>query len=221
MPLIPYPNVPALPGVPPLPSIPGVTLPSLNVPPIAAQSLALVSTPLPLSGASDFGTPWAIVDASGNIALQPDSVLSFDYKGDSCISKYPVEGGGFASYNKVLNPVDCRIVMACNGQGKTAVADFLAALETMRQGTALFSITTPDALYANMNLIHFDYRREARNGFQLVTVDAGFEEVRTTAATAYSNTAQASDADQQSVGKVSAASPSSADQSMFNASAVV
>ena len=36
MPLIPYPNVPALPGVPPLPSIPGVTLPSLK-----KQSLAM------------------------------------------------------------------------------------------------------------------------------------------------------------------------------------
>lgn len=221
MPLIPYPNVPALPGVPPLATLPGVNLPSFNVPPIAAQALAPVSTPLAATGASDFGTPWAIVDASGNVALQPDSVLSFDYKGDSRISMYPVEGGGFASYNKVLNPVDCRIVMACNGQGKAAVADFLATLETMRQGTALYFITTPDALYANMNLVHFDYRREARNGFQMVTVDAGFEEVRTTATITYSNTAQASDADQQSVGKVSAVAPSSADQSMFNASAVV
>jgi hypothetical protein len=116
---------------------------------------------------------------NGNPVVTPDSVLSFEYRNEQKISNYPIEKGSFQTYNKVSSPYDIRLRMTCNGQGQMTRDVFLATMQTMNESINLYSIVTPDATYTNCNVTHFDYRRESRNGVQMLTVDVWLQEVRT------------------------------------------
>ena len=139
-------------------------------------------------------------------------------RNESRISSHPVEQGQFSSYNKIASPYEIVIRMTCSGQRDMNRHDFIAALERMQASTELFTIITPDYLYSNANMTGYDYRREASNGAELITVDARFEEVRTTAIVEYQGTRAASGMNQISNGFVTPEAPSSAVTSAINKS---
>lgn len=162
---------------------------------------------------------WAIhASGSGAVIIVPDTVEKFEFRGERRVSDYPVEQGAFASYNKVAQPFEIRMVMVCSGlnyaqsafsalglnlgQGFMQKVDFLTTLDYMLETTDLFDVVTPDKLYANANMEHYDYKREARNGATMLIVEAWFREVRVTASSAYTNTDSASAADPVSLGTV-------------------
>ena len=179
MPLIPYPDVPyGAGGVPQVPIAPAgyeYPIPPANTSELESQQNA------PVVATSNFSNNWQIVDQYGNQVLIPDSVISFEYRNDRNIPNYPVEQGGFASYNKVALPYNIRTILSCGGSGAMTRAQFLVAVETLLDSTDLYSIITPDLIYENANLIHVNFRREARSGATLLKVEMFFEEVRTTA----------------------------------------
>lgn len=198
MSLIPYPNVPPLPGVPAINrNSAGYVGAALN---IAAQLL-----PNNL-----FGTKWAITDASGNLALVPDSFVNFEYKNERKIPNYPVEGGSFSNYNKVAMPFDCRCVVTCSGNGSMSKQRFLAAIQNYLDSLILLTISTPDASYPNLNLVHVDYRREARQGVTLLLVQLWFQEIRIAQKSTAPNTAEPSGSATVNTGQVSPVPPSAA-----------
>ena len=49
---------------------------------------------------------YALIDADGKKIIEPDGTGEFDMKGNTSVSTYPIEQGGFQSYNKVLTPKD-------------------------------------------------------------------------------------------------------------------
>ncbi len=167
---------------------------------------------------SDNFSLWAIFAAgtSGRV-IEPDSVLGISFRGEVRMSDYPVEQGAFASYNKVQVPEQIRLQLACEGRNMTR-GDFLDQLEVMKKSTDLYDISTPDILYEGYTLSHFDFQRTARNGVTLLRVDAWFEEVRQTAAAAYTantsavNSNSPSAANPVSLGTVSAVTPTAAQQ---------
>ena len=167
MPNIPYPNVPALPGVPGL---------NRSSAPIFSAGLTLVGEILPLNL---FGTKWGIVDVNGSALLTPDSFIDFEYREEYKIPIYPIEKGGFQSYNKVAMPFDCRVTVSCSGNGKMTKEAFLLAVEGLVSSLTLCSVVTPNATYRNCNLIHVDYRREAKQGATLILAQLWFQQVRT------------------------------------------
>jgi hypothetical protein len=198
MSLIPYPNVPPLPGVPAINrNSAGYVGAALN---IAAQLL-----PNNL-----FGTKWAITDASGNLALVPDSFVNFEYKNERKIPNYPVEGGSFSNYNKVAMPFDCRCVVTCSGNGAMSKQGFLLALQNYLDSLTLLTISTPDASYPNLNLVHVDYRRESKQGATLLLVQLWFQEVRIAQKSAAPETAEPSGSASVDIGQVSPVPPSAA-----------
>lgn len=198
MSLIPYPNVPPLPGVPAINrNSAGYVGAALN---IAAQLL-----PNNL-----FGTKWAITDASGNLALVPDSFVNFEYKNERKIPNYPVEGGSFSNYNKVAMPFDCRCVVTCSGNGAMSKQKFLLALQKYLDSLTLLTISTPDASYPNLNLVHVDYRRESSQGATLLLVQLWFQEVRIAQKSAAPKTAKPSGSVSVDIGQVSPVPPSAA-----------
>lgn len=154
-------------------------------------------------------TDWYVLDAaSASIVIRPDTVQKFEYRNESRISDYPVEQGSFASYNKVATPYDIRMTMICGGlnlvkQGVQALgindlvgtsrnqpmqrSAFLDRLQTMLDSLHLYDIVTPDKTYDNCNLVHYDYRRESRDGVKLVKADCWFREVRVTSSATYSS----------------------------------
>jgi hypothetical protein len=182
VPFIPYPSIPNIPGIglPQLPQPPaGFSLPSLPSLPVDTSSLD------PSDTTSLDNTPtWSITDTSGKSLLQPDSVIDFEYRGEMKIPTYPIEGGSFQSYNKVPIPYDIRMTVACNGNGQQTRDEFLSACKALRESLGIAVINTPDDVYDSVNMIHFDYRREARQGVTLLLVQLWFQEIRVAPATA-------------------------------------
>lgn len=201
MPRIQYPNVPLTAGVPALARAASAVAGAGNLALIGAGALRQLGL---------IGTPkvWQILARSGKPMITPDSVLAFEYRGESKISTYPVEGGSFGSYNKVQMPGDLHIVMTCAGGAMTRDV-FLARLEAVKQSVFLVGIVTPDAYYGSMALVGFDYRRTSANGVTLLTVNASFTEVRVTATTEYTKTATPSGAGMVNNGSTKAEAPAS------------
>jgi hypothetical protein len=216
-----YVAVPAFPGVPPMVRLEQV----LDAVTILASDAAQI--------ARAFGPPqWGIFDQFGVLLIQADSIAAIDYKREYRISDYPVEQGGFASYDKVAEPSDVRVTMVISGKGTllsnlvtggalgaivTGVdmaannrAQVLNTLEALAATLDLVTVITPEQTYAGLNVVHHDYRRDNRNGFSLLTVDVWLREVRLTATQQFTQTASASGADPQSAGNVQPATPSPA-----------
>jgi hypothetical protein len=137
-------------------------------------------------------------------ALIPDSIVSFGYKKEWNVPKYPMELGAFQSYNKVTEPYDIRIRMSISNNSTTfgissslkaiagavqttTIDTFLAQLATMAASLDLYDVVTPDATYLNANITHYDYNRTATNGVGLLTVDVYLTEIRNTIAPAFAN----------------------------------
>ena len=137
---------------------------------------------------------WYILNSDGSVALKPDTVQNFDFRVDSRISDFPVQGGAFASYNKVQMPFEIRMTLVCSGinllqqavpsidfgpgAGLMSKQSFLSTLDTLRTTTALVSVVTPDATYNSCTLDRFDYARTAQHGATTLYVDAVFREIR-------------------------------------------
>ena len=203
MPLIPFPNVPKLPGVPPLnrAGYQQASNAALKIVAAAAglKALGLVARP----------RTWLVLGPDGQEILLPDSVLSLEYRGDAKISTYPVEGGGFASYNKVRAPFGLHIVMTCTGTGRQSRAAMLSGLDKLKDGPDLVSIVTPDAVYQSLNLVQYDFQRTSKSSLTMLTISAGFEEVAQTAQ-ATVTTAQPAGAPAVNTGTVRADAPTAA-----------
>lgn len=213
--------VPDAPGVPPMVRV----FQALDAVTILAADAAMIARAL--------GPPqWGIFDQYGLPILVSDSVVAIDYRREYRISDYPVEQGGFASYDKVAEPADLRVTMAVSGKGTllsnlltggaigsliTGIdvaannrAQFLNELEARASTLDCVTVITPEQTYSGFNIIHHDYRREARNGMSLITVDIWLREVRVSATSVFTDTASPSGANAQAGGMVQATSPTPA-----------
>jgi hypothetical protein len=170
-----FPNVPILPGVPPL----------LIAPNAIAAALPALAFADALGIGSLFGqSQWGIFDQTGGVILESDSTFAVEYVRDYHISDYPQEQGAFQSYNKVQLPYQAKVTFVITG---TRFA-FLNSIEAAVNSLDLFVVVTPEIQYANANLTHYGYRREARAGVTLITVDVWCEEIRTPTTTTFGNT---------------------------------
>lgn len=125
---------------------------------------------------------WGIFDSSGNAIANFDSIYTFDYDNNAKISNFPVEDGGFTSYNKVATPYDVEVVLNCGGSEDRRAA-CLSALQKARDSLNLYSIYTPLTTVANANCVNLSYRHTATEGATILTAKLQFEEVRKTAST--------------------------------------
>jgi hypothetical protein len=161
------------------------------------------------------GPSWGIAQ-NGVFVIVPDSIVSVDFKRDWQIPNYPMENGAFQSYNKVTTPYDVHVRMTKGGT-ESARAEFLAAIDAMAASLALYDVVMPDAVYQNVNISHYDYRRTSTNGVGLLTVDLSLVQIRVAPAAAFTNTAQASGADAQNGGSVQPQTPTTAQSSAASA----
>ena len=160
--------IPAIPGVPPLPA--GVNLPQLSA--LATQAVSGL-----LWQASQSPPAWGVFDDQGNEVVVPDSVLEFTNRREFDISDFPVQAGSFASYNKVLRPREVQLRMSKGGTQDDR-AGFLRQIDSLSESLDLYTITTPERVYLNMNLQRYEViRRGARGAYFLTEVDLYFIEV--------------------------------------------
>lgn len=154
--------------------------------------------------------PWGIYSGGAPVILS-DNVVSFDYRQQFSISDFPVERGGFQSYDKVQIPFDARFRFTAGGSEANRTA-FLASIAAVIGDLNLYTVVTPDAIYPSVNLTHYDYSRSARNGAGLITVDVWGLEVRETATAAMSSTQSPTSASQVNGGTVQATQANSLQQ---------
>jgi hypothetical protein len=120
---------------------------------------------------------WGVFDAAGNSIADYDSMSAATYRNESRISDYPIEGGSFAAYNKVDNPYDVLIVLNCGGD-EARRASFLASVEAARTSLDLYTVTTPEYTFRNVNFVGIDYQRSTRDGGTMISVQLIGREVR-------------------------------------------
>jgi len=196
------PNIPNVPGVPPLL---GYGLNSVAL--LAADIVTAINLVLGNTG-------WGIF-LNGQKAFDYNSVVDFDYKQDWPTSDYPVEDGGFQSYDKIELPWDVRVRVA---SGET-VADrglLLGQIRAAAKTLNLYDVVTPEMTYRSCNITHIDYKRTAYNGVGLLMIDIWFIEVRVTSTTTYSTTQSPTTTGQQNTGSVSPQTPNSIVQQDFS-----
>ena len=196
--------IPAIPGVPPL----------LNGA-IAATAVTLLTADLISTAGMGAPSQWGIF-LNGSPVVLADTVLAVEYKKDSQVSKYPIEGGGFESYNKVSTPFDVRVTFATGTSDENRAA-FLASVEAIVNDYNLYTVTTPEATYNNCNVVHHDYRRTVVNGRGVLAVAVWLEEIRISSASGWTTTVQPSGANPQIGGSVQTVTPSAAQTSAITA----
>jgi hypothetical protein len=129
---------------------------------------------------------WQIYEAgTSDPAIMPDTIEVFGDAGDARVARYPLEQGAFANFNKVQEPKQMRLLLVCSGEAMS-IGDFLQQLEVMRLSTDLNDIATPDILYENLTLTHYDTQRRASSGVTMIRADCRFEEIRQAADPTYS-----------------------------------
>lgn len=181
-------DVPRVPGVPALASY-------------AANNVALLAADVVTVLGFLAGPQWGIFAADGSPAFTYNSVVDVDFKQDYPVSDYPVEEGGFQSYDKVELPFDVRVRLTSGGteqQREALLTSVFAAKKTLD----LYDVVTPEQVYAGCNVTHVSFRRSAENGVGMILIDVWFVEVRETAAATFSNTQTPVLAGRQNTGNV-------------------
>lgn len=158
---------------------------------------------------------FAIVDAdSGAPLVVPDTWRRIDYKSEQRLADYPIEQGGFSSYNKVATPFELHLELCCAGgslqqqllSGGLSALDsyvnsllgtsfaqpmtrsaFIRACESMTQSLQLVDVIMPDVTYEALNCYHFSYSKTREQGASMVRAELWFREIRETAQGAYTS----------------------------------
>jgi hypothetical protein len=125
---------------------------------------------------SVFSTQWGIFE-NGIPVVAADTVASIEYRQEWAVADFPVEGGGFESYDKVYIPFDVRFRFAAGGSESNRTA-LLASIAAIAGNLVLYDASSPEATYLNCNVKHYDYRRTSINGVGLIIVDVWLTEVR-------------------------------------------
>lgn len=207
-----YPNVPLSPGVPPVVRSPSA--PPTPDPPRATGD----ATSTTVAGQSSTAPQWGIFDTGNNPIIAPDTILAVDFKRDYSTPDYPIEDGGFETYNKVARPFEAKFTMA-KGGSIAARQNFIAILELITADLRLYNVVTPEHTWLNANVTHWDYDRKADRGATLITVNVWLREIRVAPAPAFKATKTAAAQAPVAGGTVQAATPTFA-QSVAGRNAV-
>lgn len=160
----------------PVINIPGVP-PLLNASISFGGVTVLLTGDAPNLNAFNFAQQWGLF-LGGSPAVVFDSFVSIEYKREWAISDYPIEQGGFESYNKVQVPFNVHVKFASGGSEENRAA-LEANCEAVAKTLDLYSVVTPERVYRSVNVQHIDYRRTSTNGVGLLTVEMWLLEVRT------------------------------------------
>lgn len=189
-----FPNVPIAQGVP-------AVLRSLTEPADNSTEPALSSSGDEVN--ADTARQWGLFTQDGEFAAPADNVIMFENQLEARISDYPVEQGGFGSYNKVIMPYDIRMVMSRGGSAEDR-QEFIKAVNDAWQSTELFNVITPECVYLDVNVVMVRRTAAADRGATLLALEIGLRKVRQTAKLTFTNTKDAASSGQVKNGSVQA-----------------
>lgn len=152
---------------------------------------------------ADIAQQWGLYDQSGLPAVIADNVQSLEVALEAQISDFPVENGGFASYNKVIRPFDVRVAMTKGGSVEDRQA-FVQQVQDAWQSLDLFNVITPEVVYLDVNVVGVRRLVESDRGVGLMMLDVSLRKVRQTGRLAFTSTAQPASAGVSNNGAVQA-----------------
>jgi hypothetical protein len=168
IPMARFPNVPFLAGVPQL--VRSALFQPANHVSLGTQAQS------GLWASSQIAPVWGIFDANGNRVVTPDNIYAFNYRAEWRESDYPVEGGGFDTYNKVIVPFENAIRMTKGGTLSDRTA-FLKQVDAIAPLTTVYSIRTPEKTYLSVNVLRVEMTRRSSEGAYFIEVDMTFRNV--------------------------------------------
>jgi hypothetical protein len=122
-----------------------------------------------------FGPQWGIfLDGIPIVAAQ--SVMSFEFRQDWTIANYPIENGSFQTYDKVEVPFVTKVRFN-QGGSLSDRTNFLNSIAAIAGDFNLYDVVTPEFIYLDCNITHYDYRRTANQGLGLITVDVWLQQI--------------------------------------------
>ena len=157
---------------------------------------------------------WGIYSGGGPIVIA-ESVIGFEYRQEWQLSDYPQEEGSFESYNKVQIPYAPRLRFVAGGSEASREA-LLSSIAAIAGDLNLYDAVSPEAIYTNVNVTHYDYRRIAQNGNWLLQVDVWLEQVQTAGDDSLSNASQPNGVPPAPNGTVQPYQPSASAVQMMN-----
>lgn len=160
-----------LPGVPALLTGFSAAL-SVTQNPIVRDVLSGLSIPI--------GAKWGIYSAGIPIPIIVcDTVVDMSFKQDYVVADYPIEKGGFVSYDKVFVPFETRVRFVAGGSiFNMQQQSMLDSIRAISGDTKLYDVVTPVATYDNCNIKHYDYHRSVQNGLGVLAVDVWLTQIR-------------------------------------------
>lgn len=192
-----YPNVPDLPGVPQLPRSPKFPTPVVATLAIFEGAIWQALTYSPAWGIypiysnpnSNFQQNFINSLLSsipklpqfGNLtgstqAIIADSCISVGTKKENNVSEFPIQNGGFASYNKVILPMMQKVRLAKTGSSQD-INIFITQIEKYANDLTLVNVVTDGYTFQNYTISSWDCSRTSQNGVHLVEVEIGLKQV--------------------------------------------
>jgi hypothetical protein len=193
-----FPLVPNSPGVPPVYRLFGT---------VSGVVLLNQDAGLLLDALGPKVKQWILLDSTGQPALEPDNYMEWEFSQDWNIATYPVEGGGWATYDRVKTPPTVRIQVTKGGSDVERnkflnTVNYIANLPA-----ALYTLQTPDYIYNNLTIQHYDIERSARSGVSLLTVNIYFQQANIIDTAIFSQTAKPDGLLSQQIGTGSTQTP--------------
>ena len=112
---------------------------------------------------------------NGDVAFQ--SMLEISVNEDSSLPSEPIEQSSFATYNRIIEPLDVKVRLGIQGY-PSKLQSVIDRLSEMRKGVEKVTLITPSASYENLMLQGFDYRKDNHSGHNVLLVDLTLKEVR-------------------------------------------
>lgn len=114
---------------------------------------------------------------NGQAVVIADTVVAFNYDQQWTIANYPVERGGFESYDKVNSPFRTGLRFASGGSESQRQL-LLDSIVSIGDTLTLYDAVTPTEVYVGVNPGRYSYRRTSRQGLGLLVVDLELLEIR-------------------------------------------
>lgn len=190
-----------------------------GVPALLGESITGAVTTLLVADAAGFltgilqTTQWGLY-LDGIPVISADTVGSVEYKKDWTIATYPIEEGGFETYDKVSLPFEIRIRFAAGGSPSNRQA-LLASIDAIAGDTNLYDLVTPEVVYLNVNVSHYDYKRAADSGVGLLIVELWCQEIRIQVSEGLTNTQSSTSTDPIDDGQQNAQTPTSNESAIY------
>lgn len=188
---------PLFPDVPKVPGVPAVARGVLN--PGTATEPKLTQDSITVTAAAK--NQWGIYTKAGAIAVEPDSIAAIGYDAEYRVADYPIEEGGFETYDKVALPFQNRVVMTKGGTLEQRRA-FLRSIDEIRSDLELYNVVTPEWTFLDVNVVRVGIDRSRENGAGLITVELQLQEIRQSVTASFSQTRDPASTDTVNVGSV-------------------